>query len=108
MAMGDQQIDVTKNIKTIEWLKSELLTTIASLFELLVKGVKGTQDALIDVLANIILVTYILGKRLGINFATVDMRIEDKIRLGILEKHKVEGWYGDLSSLKQYLDRNRS
>ncbi len=108
MAMGDQQIDVTKNIKTIEWLKSELLTTIASLFELLVKGVRGTQDALIDVLANIILVTYILGKRLGINFATIDMRIEDKIRLGILEQHKVEGWYGDLSSLKQYLDRNRS
>ncbi|MFT9496518.1 MazG-like family protein [Anaerosolibacter sp.] len=108
MAMGDQQIDVTKNIKTIEWLKSELLTTIASLFELLVRGVKGTQDALIDVLANIILVTYILGKRLGINFATIDMRIEDKIRLGILEQHKVEDWYGDLSSLKQYLDRNRS
>ncbi|KXG73897.1 MazG-like family protein [Thermotalea metallivorans] len=108
MAMGDQQIDVTKNIKTIEWLKSELLTTIASLFEILVKGVKGTQDTLIDVLANIILVTYILGKRLGINFATIDMRIDDKIRLGILEQHKVEDWYGDLSNLKQYLDRNRS
>lgn len=108
MAPGDQNIDVTKNIKMIEWLKSELLTTIASLYELLVKGVKGSQDALIDVLANIILVTYILGKRLGVAFHRLDMRIEDKIKLGILEHHKVEEWYGDLSSLKQYLHRNRN
>lgn len=108
MSLGDQNIDVTKNIKIIEWLKSELLTTIASLYELLVKGVKGSQDGLVDVLANIILVTYILGKRLGVPFHRLDMRIEDKIKLGILEQHKVEEWYGDLSNLKQHLDRNRS
>ncbi|MFZ5968271.1 MAG: MazG-like family protein [Bacillota bacterium] len=108
MAGGDHNIDVTKNVKTIEWMKSELLNSVAGLFELLMKGVKGSQDALVDLLANIILVTYILGKRLGVNFYTVDMRIEDKIKLGILEHHKVEDWYGDLSSLKQYMNRNRS
>lgn len=108
MTQGDHNIDVTKNIKMIEWLKSELLTTIASLYELLVKGVSGSQEALADILANIVLVTYLLGKRLGINFSRIDMRIEDKIKLGILEKHKIEEWYGDLSDLKQYLDRKRN
>lgn len=108
MSKGDHNIDVTKNIKMIEWLKSELLTTIASLYELLVKGVNGSQDALVDFLANIILVTYLLGKRLGVNFLRIDMRIEDKIKLGIVEKHKIEEWYGDLSDLKHYLDRNRN
>ncbi|QEK13504.1 hypothetical protein FQB35_15225 [Crassaminicella thermophila] len=107
MTFGDHNIDITKNIKTIEWLKSELLMTIATLYDFLVRGVKGSQDVLVDVLANIILVTYILGKRLGINFSRIDMKIEDKIRLGILEKHKIEDWHGDLSSLKQYLDGNR-
>lgn len=101
-------LDITKNIKIIEWLKSELLTTIASLFELLIKGTKAGQEALIDVLANMILVTYILGKRLGISFSSIDMKIEDKIRLGILEQHRVEAWYGDLSNLKQYFNRNRN
>ena len=101
-------IDITKNIKIIEWLKSELLTTIASLFELLIKGAKTGQEALVDVLANIILVTYILGKRLGISFSSIDMKIEDKIRLGILEEHRVEEWYGDLSNLRQYFNRNRN
>ncbi|AOT73122.1 MazG-like family protein [Geosporobacter ferrireducens] len=109
MTTGERNnLDITKNIKIIEWLKSELLTAIASLFELLIKGTKAGQEALIDVLANIILVTYILGKRLGINFSTIDMKIEDKIRLGILEEHRVEEWYGDLSNLKQYFNRNRN
>lgn len=108
MIQGDNNIDVTKNIKMIEWLKSELLTTIASLYELLVKGAKGSQEALVDVLANIILVTYLLARRLGVNFARIDMKIADKIKLGVLESHKIEEWYGDLSDLKQYLHRNRS
>ncbi|WP_053955074.1 MazG-like family protein [Inediibacterium massiliense] len=106
--MPPENIDITRNIKTIEWLKSELLMTIASLYEILVRGIKGSQDALVDVLANIIFVTYILGRRLGVSYSRIDMRIEDKIKLGILEKHKIEDWHGDLSSLKQYLDRNRS
>lgn len=108
MIQGDNNIDVTKNVKMIEWLKSELLTTIASLYELLVKGAKGSQEAIIDVLANIILVTYLIARRLGINFARIDMKIADKIKLGVLENHKIEEWYGDLSDLKQYLQRNRS
>lgn len=107
MASGDNHMDITKNVKTIEWLKSELLMTIASLYDILVKGVKDSQDALVDVLANIILVTYILGSRLGINFGRIDIRIKDKIKLGILEEHKIETWHGDLSNLKQHFDKKR-
>jgi hypothetical protein len=36
------------------------------------------------------------------------MRIEEKIRLGVLEQHKVESWFGDLSSLKKHMDGNRN
>lgn len=105
MALGDKGIDITKNIKIIEWLKSELLSSVASLFEILLKGIKGSQETIIDILANIILVTYVLGKRLGISYNSLDRRIEDKIRLGVLEDHKIESWFGDLSSLKQHMDR---
>ncbi len=108
MTPKDHNVDVMKKVKIIEWLKSELLMTIASLYELLVKGIQGSQDALIDVLANIILVTYILGRRLGISFSRIDMRIEDKIKIGVLEKHKIEDWCGDLSALKQYFNGNRN
>ncbi|WP_026895388.1 MazG-like family protein [Clostridiisalibacter paucivorans] len=99
-------IDITKNIKVIEWLKSELLTTIASLFELLVNGAKSSQDAILDVLANIIFVTYLLGKRLGISYEKINLHIENKIKLGIIENHKIEKWYGDLSELSNHFNRN--
>lgn len=106
MSLGNRGIDITKNIKIIEWLKSELLSSLASLFELLVKGIKGQQEAIAEILANIILVTYVLGRRLGINYSNLDMRVEDKIKLGVLEDHKVESWFGDLSALKKHMDRN--
>ncbi len=104
MSLGDKSIDITKNIKIIEWLKSELLSSVASLFENLVKGINSSREAIIDILANIILVTYVLGKRLGINYSNLDMRVKEKIRLGVLEDHKIESWFGDLSSLKKHMD----
>lgn len=103
----NKNVDITKNIKVIEWLKSEILSAVAALFELLVKGVNNSQDAILDVIANIILVTYLLGKRLGFTFEKIDQKLESKVRLGIVEEHKIENWYGDLSKLLDYLKRNR-
>jgi len=104
---NDKNIDITKNIKVIEWLKSELLTAIASLFELLVKGVQNSQDAILDIIANIILVTYLLGKRLGLSFESIDAKIENKAKLALVEDHKIEKWYGDISRLLDYFKRTR-
>ncbi|NLN48062.1 MAG: hypothetical protein GX154_03020 [Clostridiales bacterium] len=95
--------DITRNIRIIEFLKSELLTSIASLFHNLLKGSKVNRDAVLDVLSNIILVTYILSKRLGYNHSVIDSKILDKIRIGKLEDHETEKWYGDLSDLSDYL-----
>lgn len=105
MSMGNNGLDITKNIKVIDWLKSELLSSVATLFEVLVKGIKGQKDILTDVLANIILVTYVLGQRLGIGYDKMDRKIEDKIKLGVLEDHKLENWFGDLSALRRHLKR---
>lgn len=103
----NKNVDITKTIKVIEWLKSEMLTAISTLFQLLVNGVQDSQDAILDVLANIILVTYLLGKRLGFSFERIDKKLENKVRLGVVEEHKIEKWYGDLSKLIDYLKRTR-
>lgn len=100
-------IDITKNIRVVEWLKSELLTTVSSLFTLLYKGAKEGQEAILEVLANIILVTYLLGKRLGLSFDEIDSKVKSKVKLGIAEDHKIEKWYGDLNRLLEYFKRTR-
>jgi len=103
----DRELDITKNVRLVEWLKSELLASIAELFKLLITGAKISQEALADCLANIILVSYLLGKRLGVHFAVIDKKVEEKIRLGILEEHDVEKNYGDLSDLSQHIKGSR-
>lgn len=107
LAPSGDNIDITRNIKLIEWLKCEILSGISSFYQLLYKGKQGSQDALTDVIANIILVSYLLARRLGITFAAVDSKIQSKIKLGITEGHEIERWYGDLSELSAYMNRNR-
>ena len=102
----NNQVDIGKNIKMIEFLKVELLNSVAMLFEAMVKGIKEGQESLIEVLANIILVAYSLGKRLGIDYYIIDKKIQEKAKLHIIEDHHLEKWYGELSSLNQYI-KNR-
>ncbi len=97
--------DITRDIRIIEFLKSELLTSLASLFNNLLKGSKANREALLDVTANIILVTYMLGKRLGFNHKAIDSKILDKIKIGRLEENEEEKWYGDLSELSDYIKK---
>lgn len=102
---GDNEVSITKNIKVIEWLKCELLNTISSLFDALLNSTKLGQEAILDILANIIFVTYLLAKRLGISYEKLDSRIKDKVKLGIVEDHKIEKWYGDLGDLLNHFKR---
>jgi len=103
----DSELDITKNIRLIEWLKTELITGVAEVYRLLLKGARVSQDTIADVLANIIIVCYLLGKRLGVPYMIVDQKLESKIRLGIIEEHEVEKTHGDLSSLSSYIHNNR-
>ena len=98
----DRNSDVTKNVKIIEWMKKELILSVGDVFDLIFKGVKPLDEALQDTLANIIMITYLLAKRLGISFSEIDYKIKEKIRIGIDQNHSVESWYGDFSNLKKH------
>jgi hypothetical protein len=104
---GDRDLDIARNIRLIEWLKSELITGVAEIYRFMLNGARASQEAVADALASIILACYLLGKRLGIHYAIVDQKMESKIRLGIVEEHEIEKDYGDLSSLGSYIKNNR-
>lgn len=103
----DKSSDITKNVKILEWMKKELIMSVGDVFDLIFRGVKPLDDSLQDTLANIIMITYLLGKRLGISFKDIDNKINEKIKQGIDNNHSVESWYGDFSNLKKHLDNNR-
>ena len=97
-------IDIAGGIRIIEWLRCELLSSVAELGRLMLAGARAGQDALSDVLANIVMVTYLLGQRLGIPFDGIDRKVMAKVRLGILEEHEMEKG-GDLSALGEYIGK---
>ena len=100
----DRNSDVTKKVKIIEWMKKELILSVGDVFDLIFKGVKPLDEALQDTLANIIMITYLLAKRLGISFSEIDYKIKEKIRIGIDQNHSVESWYGHFSKLKIHME----
>lgn len=96
-----KEIDIAKNLRTIEWLKAELIDGVAVLFKSLLKtGSEATSDAI----ASIIMIMYILGKRLGVNFQSIDTKIKTKLGQQIKDAHELEEWYGDLSDLLKHFE----
>lgn len=99
-----KEMDIAKNIRMIEWLKTELLDNVSGLF----RGfLKGNDSIMQDFLANIILLAYVLARRLGISFHELDRSVLGKADKGIELGHQAEEWYGDLSGLKEHMNRRR-
>lgn len=96
--------DITKNVKIIEWLKNEILINVSNLFNLIFKGVKPIDDGLQNAIANIIMMSYLLGKRLGISFDEIDYKIKEKVKEEIKDENSIETWFGDLSNLEKHID----
>ena len=99
-----QEIDVARNLKLIEWLKTELISTVSALFKAMLKT---GEDSVLDALAQLIITCYLIGRRLGITFSRVDLKIENKLKANIERNHEIEKWYGDLSALSHYCRDNK-
>ncbi|MEW8973149.1 MAG: MazG-like family protein [Tissierellaceae bacterium] len=102
--MNGQEIDIIKNMKTVEWLKSELLSNIAYLYRLFVNNEDISKENLEDTISNIILESYVLGKRIGLNYTDIDLTLKENIKLNLIKEHKIERWYGDLSQLLEHIE----
>lgn len=98
-----KDMDIMKNLKTIEWLKSEILSSVAGLYELLANGDYDMKEDLEDLITNTILSSLLLSKRLGLSYEDIASNLLDKIKLNLIEEHKIEKWHGDLSELLEFL-----
>jgi hypothetical protein len=101
MKTSNQDIDIAKNFKVIEWLKSELLSQISILYRAMIQT---GEETVLEALANVIVSAYLLGKRMGIGFAHIDSKVEAKVKANIDSQHEIEKWYGDFSNLFYYLN----
>ena len=102
--MHNKDIDIIKNMRTVEWLKAQLLGTVANLYASLANGEENTKENIEDIISNLILESMLLGKRLGLDYESINQALKDNIKINLIEDHKIERWYGDLSLLLEYID----
>ncbi len=104
MSLPTEEIDVVKNHRVIEWLKAEMVSAVGGLFKAIIAG---GEDLVTDCLARIITSTYLLGRRLGLSFARIELKMEQNLKSSINASHEIEEWYGDLSALRAYLEAKK-
>jgi len=96
-----REVDVARRAKVIEWLKLEIMDSTAQLF----RGLwEGRQGKIIDGLSSLIVTSYLLARRLGVSYQELDDAILQKVRTNKENRHQLEEWDGDLSSLEHHLD----
>ncbi len=106
MSSSNPDFNITKNVRIIEWLKSEIITGIGTLFKSMIKN---NEEAILESLAWLITGCYFLGKRIGYPYAKIDAKIEQYLSSSSLQNHEIEEWYGDVSNLQHYFkERNRN
>jgi hypothetical protein len=98
--MAQKDGDILKKIRVIEWLKAELISNVAELFKVLIKG---TDHTITDATVNVIIITNILARRMGVDFERIDTEVQKRLNQNIQQGHEVEKWFGDLSAYAEYL-----
>ena len=103
----NSQVDITKTIRIIEGLKSELLTNVAQLYGNMANGRAVEKEENSNVLADMVTIIYLLAWKMGISYEEVDKKLLDKIDLNILEE-KDEEWVKQLITLSDYFEKRNS
>lgn len=102
--MLEKEVDITRKFKIIENLKTQMLTDIAQLFEELNGSNKNSNIEIGDLLADIIILSYLLSEQLGISYMQIDRRIVNKTKLGVRESKRNDMWHEDLAELLQHFE----
>jgi len=101
----DQDFDIARNIKAIEWLKTEIVVNAGQVCRALLMA---KDEIVMQALANIMLSCYLLGKRLGVSFSRLEAAVQTRSVAAMEDGHELEQWYNDLSSLSEHLEVRRS
>lgn len=97
-------MNISTNIRAIDTIKSEILSELASLHKALAEyDEMGEYDSVINSIATIIAMDYILARRLGMSFASVDNKITELLTIAEEGGHELEVAFSDMSELKKYV-----
>lgn len=97
------EIDIAQKIKIIEQLKSQLLTNVSSIFSNMASD-DGDSKSSIDLLADNIILTYLLADKLGTSFEGLDIKVKNKLRIALLTEQEQSKWRSQIALLSRHFN----
>lgn len=100
-------MNISLNLQAIDTIKSGILTEIAGLYNILSDyDDSDTYESAANEIATVIAMEYILARRLGISYSSIDNKISDLLTLAEENGHELELEFSDMSELNKYI-KNR-
>lgn len=96
--------DILRKLRFIDWLKAELASHVAALLHAIAKN---SGRAMAESLAALVVTSYVLARRLGIDFETLDREIAGWLARYTGKDHDIDKWTGDYAELERYLRQKR-
>lgn len=97
-------MNVSTNLKAIDMIKGEILSEVAKLYRTLADYDEiGDYEGIMNDIATVIAMDYILARRLGVEYGDVDEKISELLTIGEENGHEIELEFSDMSELKKYL-----
>lgn len=100
------ELDITKKIKIIEQLKSRLLSDVSDIYTNMASDDSRGEDN-IDLLADMIIITYFLSDQLGVSYGGLEIKAKNKLKIALLQEDKHSKWRDELASLARYFDNHK-
>lgn len=102
----EQTLNLSTNIRAIDNLKSEILSEVARLY----RELADFEDAEIyervsNSIATIVAMDYILARRIGLDFESIDKKINQLTSIAEENNHELEVAFSDMSELRTYIGK---
>jgi len=96
--------EILRKLRLIEGLKADLVANVGQLYQAMAKN---SEQAIKEGLASVVISCYVLGRRLGVQFAELDEAIVTRLHHNIKRENEVEKWFGDFSEYQRHLRGKR-
>lgn len=96
-----QELEHTSDLNIMEWIKADLVESVAALLKALVKK---DQEDISDAVATVLISTYLLGQRAGVSYQSMESMVKWKLANSL---DLNEDGYTDLMGLLKYLEQQK-
>lgn len=98
-------MNISSNMKAIDVIKGEILSEVANLYRALADyDCEDNSECISNEIAMIIAMDYILARRLGISYKSIDDKITRLLDIAVQNGHELEAEFSDMSELNRYVN----